>query len=596
MLRTITALAAAITHPDFVAAPSTFAPNSLSQNMKSRLLFFTLLLTLHPLSAQTCDEMLRAAQTAEQRGAYFDAYKKYDAALTRCGDTRKEEIERKKQGAVAQLERQRERAEQAEAKGKKEQEKTAAALAKADSALQKANKLVNAFYFYGGRFALAYGERSGDTVFYFINKNGDEVYKLGRWEKAEQFDERGFAKVKKKEGHELIDYLLDTFGNIYRVAYDLNNLGAGVVALDLSGKKLRNYLQTESDVWTHKELNLLLLDGNGLNALPPEIGQLKNLTYLDLSNNELKSLPSEIEQLKNLKTLCLSRNQLIAMPPEIGQLKNLTALDVKWNQLAALPPEIGQLESLVELDLSSTQLTVLPPEIGQLKNLKRLGLYCPLSILPPEIWQLKNLTEFILSGTQLAVLSPEIGQLKNMITLDLRNNQLNALPPEIGQLKNLKNLFLTNNDLVVSSLAQIRSMLPNCRIDFDYMITAISLFSSNRYQDAYEMQKVAVLEDDKNPLAWSFLSEYALYARQPQEAIAAAKKALALNLSTRTLESYLALGYLLNNQWPEAEERYLKMAQYDKLWIDVFLSDIATLEAAGITHPDFAKVKAMLQK
>lgn len=118
---------------------------------------------------------------------------------------------------------------------------------RADSALQQANRLINAFYFYADRFALAYGEKEGqygrkDRVFYFIDKNGEEVPKLGRWAGAEQFDGRGFVKVKKDEGNwnkpVLVDYLLDTLGRSYRVAYDLPSLDPAITALDLAGKSL----------------------------------------------------------------------------------------------------------------------------------------------------------------------------------------------------------------------------------------------------------------------------------------------------------------------------------------------------------------------
>src|SRR5258705_3098107 len=44
-------------------------------------------------------------------------------------------------------------------------------------ALIKANTLINAFYFYKDRFALAYKMNN----FYFINKSGNEETKLGKW-------------------------------------------------------------------------------------------------------------------------------------------------------------------------------------------------------------------------------------------------------------------------------------------------------------------------------------------------------------------------------------------------------------------------------
>jgi Leucine-rich repeat (LRR) protein len=360
---------------------------------------------------------------------------------------------------------------------------------RADSAFQKADKLVKAFYFYAGRFALAYGDKGeyGDNVFYFIDKNGDEVSKLRRWTKAEQFEWRGFAKVKKEESGQLTDYLLDTMGNIYRAAFDEKDLTENIQALDLSGK----YLDVLPDIlFRHTQLQVLLLRGNQLTRLPGEIGQLKNLTSLDLGGNQLTRLPDEIGQLKSLIWLDLSINQLTRLPSEIWQLENLTLLELSVNQLTRLPTEIGQLKKLTSLGLYRNQLTMLPAEIGQLKKLTTLYLirnqltrlpaeigqlesliwldlsFNQLTSLPAEIGQLANLTSLGLSGNQLTSLPAEIGQLKNLTTLSLTDNQLKSLPAEIGQLKNLSTLYLNKNPISKPEQEKIKKLLPGCRIEF----------------------------------------------------------------------------------------------------------------------------------
>ncbi|TAK43020.1 MAG: ATP-binding protein [Saprospiraceae bacterium] len=122
------------------------------------------------------------------------------------------------------------------------QKKKAANEAKtiAQNNLQKAEKLINAFYFYEDRFALAHNETGEDDfeVYYFIDKNGDEVTNLGKWEEAELFKFPGFAKVTKMVNYELMNYLLDTMGNTYRVTYDIRKLDAEITALDLFGNEL----------------------------------------------------------------------------------------------------------------------------------------------------------------------------------------------------------------------------------------------------------------------------------------------------------------------------------------------------------------------
>jgi Leucine-rich repeat (LRR) protein len=335
-------------------------------------------------------------------------------------------------------------------------------------ALQKADKLIDAFYFYAGRFALAYGEKEYENVFYFIDKNGDEVAKLGRWEKAEQFERMGFSRVTKKEGGQFTDYLLDTLGNIYPAAFDVRDLNKNTTALDLSDKGLD---RLPTSIFQHTQLKVLLLNGNQLTSLPTEIGLLKSLTSLDLGRNQLTSLPREIGQLKNLTSLDLgygknlsslvsSGNQLTTLPREIGQLKSLTSLNLSGNRLTDLPREIGELKSLTSLSLLLNQLTSLPRDIGQLKRLTSLHLANNrLTSLPREIGQLKSLKYLFLGFNQLTGLPGEIGQLESLNYLFLDDNQLTGLPGEIGQLKNLDYLSVSNNRL--TSLPREISQLKN---------------------------------------------------------------------------------------------------------------------------------------
>ena len=108
-------------------------------------------------------------------------------------------------------------------------------------------------------------------------------------------------------------------------------------------------------------------------------------------------------------------------------------------------------------------------------------------------------------------------------------------------------------------------------------------------------------EDSEYYNNWFNLSFYALFVGKPQEAINAAQKTLDIEPEATSVETNLALGYLLNNQWAEAKEIYLKwkgkhFLDDDRLCDEVFLLDIADLEKAGVEHPDFEKVKALFKK
>lgn len=57
-------------------------------------------------------------------------------------------------------------------------------------------------------------------------------------------------------------------------------------------------------------LQTFLLDGNHLNSLPSELGNLKQLSYLGLSFNEFTSIPVVLEDLTAVERLCMAGNYL----------------------------------------------------------------------------------------------------------------------------------------------------------------------------------------------------------------------------------------------------------------------------------------------
>jgi hypothetical protein len=347
---------------------------------------------------------MREGRDSLQAKRYQGALKKFNAART-CDRDKSPEvdgavdavfraIEGEKEEALRQKKRAEEarrRAAEAEEKATQEADATKKALAaleiqkaradsalaaleiqkaRTDSALAKAEKLINAFYFYGDRFALAFKD---SKKFYFIDKNGDPVGKLGQYDKAEQFDWTGFAKVR----HKGKDYLLDTFGTVYPVAYTIAGLKSDITALDLRGIKLNSF---PAEALGHPQLEVLILNGdygteNNI-TLPVGIEKLPRLKSLQLASCQLNTLPAEIGQLTNLQSLDLRNNQLSSLPAEsaLWRMKNLQSLDLRNNKLSRLPAEVGQLKNLQSLNLSVNKLSSLPAEIRGLKSLKELYL------------------------------------------------------------------------------------------------------------------------------------------------------------------------------------------------------------------------------
>jgi WD40 repeat protein len=97
-----------------------------------------------------------------------------------------------------------------------------------------------------------------------------------------------------------------------------------------------------------------------------------------------------------------------------------------------------------------------------------------------------------------------------------------------------------------------------------------------------------------NSMGW-----YGLFSENYSEALNAIQRGIELDPTNEMLFTNLPLCYLLTNQFEKAKSLYLdyKDKTYvGRTFMETFLSDIAELEKAGITHPDFEKVKALLKK
>jgi Leucine-rich repeat (LRR) protein len=330
------------------------------------------------------------------------------------------------------------------------QQKTALALAKADSALTLANKIIDAFYFYKDSFALAFK----DDKYGFINKKGEVVIDYD-YKEALPFDFTGFARVKKHEDY----YLIDTKGTPYRLAREVNQLDSNVVALDLRDRRMDTF---PTAIFNHPQLKILLLSENPFTRLPEGWGQLKNLEFLHLAANRLTSLPESIGQLRSLRVLNLFGNPLKTLPESIGELDSLRELDVAFSDTKlTVPATIGQLRNLQVLNLSAAGFRSLPETIGELKNLRVLNLrYTALDSLPTSLGKLSQLQSLNLDRCELKHLPESIGQLRNLQHLNVSHNELTSLPATIGQLSNLKTLELYENELrsLPESIGQLKRL------------------------------------------------------------------------------------------------------------------------------------------
>ena len=279
----------------------------------------------------------------------------------------------------------------------------------------------------------------------------------------------------------------------------------------------------------------------------PEWKGYANMSY---SNGELKSEGKKI--LESIESIDLSHNALLRLPKEMFECSNLHYINLSVNYLSGLPSRIEKFSNLRSLNLSQNKLLSLPPEIGELSKLSSLNL----------------------SINQLSKLPPEIGKLSKLKSLNLSINQLSSLPSEIFNLQKIKadNWFEMGNQL----------------------------FEAKKYQKAYEtVKKASIMQPDDYNIFFN-LSFYTLFVSKPQEAIIAAKKSISLAPEQTGAYTNLVLGYVLNNEFAKAKPIYLKWKDKhfpdDKRFCkEVFLQDIKDLEAAGIKHKGFKKVRKLLE-
>ncbi|HFC01404.1 MAG TPA: leucine-rich repeat domain-containing protein, partial [Phaeodactylibacter sp.] len=397
------------------------------------ILFFLLFFAFHSNAQKSFAEAISQGDQAVRKGDYQLAINKYFAAED--FDFSKKEIVRKKINTVF-------------FKMENRIVQTDAALEKLDelrketqTELLRANKIANTFPSYEGWFPL---KRENAQSFY-LDKNGGEIKKLGRWERAAYFDGRGFARVEKRVDGELQKYLLDLEGNTFRVAYKVEDLNPKITALDLSKQKL---IEIPKAVFRQKQLKVLLLNDNKIGYIPNKLWDLQELSVLDLSGTALTKLPSKIANLQNLSNLNLSRTRLARLPEGLWRLKKLTKLDLSFLMLKTLPAEIETLQNLVQLNLTLNQLETLPTELWTLKNLSHLNLSKnKLTKISPEIKHLQNLKVLALFENELTTLPPEIGDLKKLDKLHVGWNYLENFPERICNLKNLSHLNLSKNKL-----------------------------------------------------------------------------------------------------------------------------------------------------
>ncbi len=127
-------------------------------------------------------------------------------------------------------------------------------------------------------------------------------------------------------------------------------------------------------------------------------------------------------------------------------------------------------------------------------------------------------------------------------------------------------------------------------------------FTDKKFRNAVRYQEKAVMNKPGDADYLWTLSWYYLFTKQYAKTINTSKKVLDIDSTLTGVYTNLALGYLFDNQYPEAEAVYKqwmnkKYPFSDKFptFREAFLQDLKDLEDAGITSRDVPRIRNLLK-
>ena len=231
----------------------------------------------------------------------------------------------------------------------------------------------------------------------------------------------------------------------------IKNLGK----LSLSGPLQRKDLKAFSK---QTQLEVLLLNSNGLTQLPEAPFTSAHLLVFSSKNNSLHSLPSTLIQSSSLEILEIDNVALDSIPGS-ALLPKLELLRIVKNASDSLlfPDSLPGMPSLRAIEFFQVPLSRFPDFITRCPNLERIVLNgCRLDSIPEHISSLTKLHTLDVENNALKKLPHALGFMPNLRALNVSGNQLSSFPERLMYAPNLEELRVKNNPLASEDFEILR--------------------------------------------------------------------------------------------------------------------------------------------
>lgn len=181
--------------------------------------------------------------------------------------------------------------------------------------------------------------------------------------------------------------------------------------LDLSGNALTSLPEDFAQL---RRLQVLFCAGNRFTELPVVLGQCQSLSMVGFRANQITSIKAAALPPK-LRWLILTGNQIASLPPEIGACPELQKVALSGNLLSSLPAEMANCTKLELLRIGANRFEALPEWLLSMPRLSWLGYSGNPVCAAAETRALTQAQsrEAPLSAASKPVISPKIGTEQN---------------------------------------------------------------------------------------------------------------------------------------------------------------------------------------